>query len=189
MNIFNKTFDFPKHYNSEILTVFPTDIEFAASDFEAVMVSIHELRLWSYSDWPADDFSVETNREELKYHVEDNEEHAAYGFMLYDSNKETCYGSIYVNPINPDSFKNPKTELEQFDARLDCWIRADLKESLKITIIKELITWLKRDWNMQWAFTARPTMPQYQNILSKSGLKRSLTLVYKEDHELYLYAL
>ena len=188
MYIFHKKFDFPKHYSGEAVTIFPTNIEFAASDFDAVMASKEELRLWSDSDWPEDDFTVEVNKEDLQYHVEDNEEHCAYGFMLYDASKTTCYGSLYVNPINRDSFKNTKSEMEQFDARIDCWIRTDLEESLKIAIVKELTNWLNSKWPIQWGFTARPTLPQYQNLYSKSGLKRSLTLVYKENNELYLYA-
>lgn len=189
MNIFNKKFDFPKNYSGETVTIFPTDIEFAKSDLDAVMASKDELRLWSDSDWPADNFTEEDNREDLKDHVEDNEEHCAYGFMLYDSSKKTCYGSLYVNPLNLESFKNDKSEIEKFDARIDCWIRTDIEESLKIAIVKDLTTWLNSDWSIQWGFSARPTLPQYQNLFSKSGLKCSLTLVYKENNELYLYSL
>ncbi|MEZ5006766.1 MAG: hypothetical protein R2728_11535 [Chitinophagales bacterium] len=188
MYIFHKKFDFPKHYSSEAVTIFPTNIEFAASDFKAVMASKDELRLWSDSEWPENNFTVEANKEDLKHHVEDNEAHCAYGFMLYDANRKTCYGSLYVNPINPDSFKNAPSEIAQFDARVDCWIRTDIDETLKIAIVKELKNWLDNEWPIQWGFTARPTLSQYQKLFSKCGLKRSLTLVYKEYNELYLYA-
>lgn len=188
MNIFNTAFDFPKRFSGEYLSVFPTDIEFAVSDHEAVMASKEELRLWSDSDWPTEDFTIEENREDLKFHVKDNEDHCAYGFMLYDADQKTCYGSLYVNPIIADSFKNNKAELELFDARINCWIRTDLDEKLKVAIVKELIVWLNSEWLIQWAFAARPTLPQYQNLFSKCDLKRTLTLVYKDDNELYLYA-
>lgn len=189
MNIFNKKFDFPKNHNSDIVTIFPTNIEFAASDFEAVMASKEELRLWSVSDWPEDDFTITANREDLKYHVEDNLEYTAYGFMLYDPSKKTCYGSLYINPIHFESFKNEKEEIEKFDVRINCWIRTDIEESFKIDIIKTIINWLNRAWPIRWGFSARPTLPQYQNLFIKSGLKRSLTLVYKESNKLHLYTL
>ena len=188
MNIFDKSFNFPKNYNGEIVTIFPTNIEFAASDFDAVMASKDELHLWSSSSWPEDNFTIEANKEDLKNHVEDNQQHSAYGFMLYDSCKKNCYGSLYVNPIDFENFKNDKDEIQKFDARIDCWIRTDIEESLKIDIIKELITWLCNDWPVRWGFSAIPSLPQYENLFGKCGLKLSLTLVYKENKKLYLYS-
>jgi len=151
MSIFHKAFKYPKNYESKTFKVFPTNIEFAQSDFEAVMASRIELRLWSESTWPADDFTLEQNREDLKVHVLDNEAHSAYGFMLYNASETTCYGSLYVNPINPDSFQNDKSDYEKYDARIDCWLRSNLETSLKITLVKELSYWLEKDWGILYA--------------------------------------
>jgi hypothetical protein len=188
MSIFDKNFNFPKNYIGEAVTIFPTDIEFASSDYDAVMASKDELRLWSVSSWPEDDFTIESNREDLKNHVEDNQQHSAYGFMLYDSNKKNCYGSLYVNPINPEYFMNDKFDFEKFDARIDCWIRTDIQESLKIAIVNDVISWLRNDWSIRYGFSVRPSLPQYENIFKKCGLKLSLTLAYKENTKLYLYS-
>lgn len=45
----------------------------AERDHAALMASVAYLRRWSDSDWPADDFSVAENREELGWHDEEHE--------------------------------------------------------------------------------------------------------------------
>lgn len=150
MTIFSKNFAFPQKYTGTHVTVFPTDIAFASSDLKAVMASKSDLRLWSTSEWPKDDFNVQENIQDLKCHIEDNELHSAYGFMLYDSTRKICFGSLYINPIDPLNFKNELPEINEFDARLDCWLRTDLDDSLKIGIIRDIMVWLRDDWQIGW---------------------------------------
>ncbi len=43
----------------------PVTVDDAEADHAAVMDAQTQLRLWSQSDWPADDFTVEENRADL----------------------------------------------------------------------------------------------------------------------------
>ena len=57
----------------------------AERDHAALMASVAYLRRWSDSDWPADDFSVAENREELGWHDEEHEARIAFTYSVLDA--------------------------------------------------------------------------------------------------------
>ncbi len=77
-DIFREGFTPSSGFTTDSTTCFFTDEKYYESDFQAVMASKKDLRIWSNSTWPEDDFSSESNKEDLLYHVEDNKTHAAY---------------------------------------------------------------------------------------------------------------
>ncbi|NUN05822.1 MAG: hypothetical protein HUU57_08670 [Bdellovibrio sp.] len=90
-SIFHLDFRNPHLLKTDNLIIFPTDTDYFESDDAAVMKSKNVLRLWSQSDCP----------EDLGHHVEDNTNHAAYGYLIYSLDRKVCYGSLYVNPTLP----------------------------------------------------------------------------------------
>ena len=48
-----------------------------ALDYDAVMSSAEQLRRWSQSDWPADDFTSEQNRADLERHEREHRDRDA----------------------------------------------------------------------------------------------------------------
>ena len=180
-----------EHY---LFVLFPTDPDYSAPDYEAVMASKEELRIWSASDWPEDDFTLEANRNDLGGHVEDNRNHSAYGYMIFSPDREICYGSVYLNPIKDwrDRFAcldGNTDELDALDARVDHWIRSDHAE-LEIPILDALSAWLFEKWKIRAGFVVRPGLSQRAEAMEILGAHQVARLRYKDGTgELSLFSL
>lgn len=172
--IFTDNFLVPNWADKSQYRVFQTDSNFFESDYEAVMASKEELRIWSHSTWPEDEFSMEQNRDDLKLHEEDNRDHSAYGFMIYDQALEYCYGSLYLYPIARllDYYLISSEDigtLEKLDVRADFWLRSG-KEDHHQQIALEIKDWLQSTWKVAGVFTYR------EGMLGREQLYRSLSL-------------
>ena len=55
----------PERLVNDEFVLRPVTVDDAEADHAAVMDAQTQLRLWSQSDWPADDFTVEENRADL----------------------------------------------------------------------------------------------------------------------------
>jgi hypothetical protein len=71
----------------------------AERDHAALMASVAYLRRWSDSDWPADDFSVAEDREELGWHDEEHETCIAFTYSVLDASERRVLGCLYLRPL------------------------------------------------------------------------------------------
>ena len=192
MNIFNHKFNPPKLLTAKDFHLFPTNNDFYQSDYEAVMANKELLREWSQSSWPEDDFTPEQNSADLAHHIEDNQTHAAYGYMIYSPDLKTCYGSVYVNPIAnvPENYSTTPMETEviqKHQARIDCWI-VDQNSNLEKTIISELLNWFEETWEINVLFSARPGLTKRMNIYQELHRPMRMNLKSKtSDMRLLLF--
>jgi hypothetical protein len=191
-NIFVSSFSPPYGFVTEKYCCFPTDSEFYQSDYEAVMASTLVLRVWSDSDRPSDDFTSEENKEDLAFHEEDNENHSAYGYMLYNPEKTYCFGSLYINPLdslreNYIIVRGSPSLLTQLDARVDYWIRSG-EEKANTELTKEIVHWLVHEWKINVAYVLREKMEEKKNAYIQAGLREKLALEHKETKtRVYIY--
>lgn len=172
--IFDKSFTPPTVLETERFVVFPTSLDHYLSDYEAVMASRHDLRIWSCSTWPEDSFTPEENRADLAHHVEDNLNHSTYGYMIYDPKRKYCYGSLYLSPMstvlnNYEATEEQKALLAGFDARADYWIRTGEVE-IEAEISRAFLNWFRDEWKIRAVFAARPLMHQRLAILDELDL-------------------
>jgi hypothetical protein len=63
----------------------PLTTDHVELDYAAVMDTREWLREWSGSTWPADDFTVDENREDLARHQREHEEGVAFTFTVLRS--------------------------------------------------------------------------------------------------------
>jgi RimJ/RimL family protein N-acetyltransferase len=68
----------------------------AELDYRAVMETREYLRLWEQSTWPADDFTVDANREDLVGLEERHDAHRAFTYTVLDPDGVECLGCVYV---------------------------------------------------------------------------------------------
>src|SRR5436190_10655528 len=83
-----------------------TDVEL---DYDAVMSSAEQLRRWSHSGWPADDFTLEQNRDDLEQHEREHRQREAFTFTVLSLEGGRCLGCVYI--------KSPRPEID--------WLSAD----------------------------------------------------------------
>lgn len=190
MELFNKQFNPPSGFSSNKFTVFFTNEQFYEADYKAVMESKEILRIWSQSEWPEDTFTAADNKEDLKLHIEDNQNHSAYGYMIFTPDKSKCLGSIYINPISSivDNYimtDSEKNTLKKFNARIDYWtISGQEKE-----IIHELQNWLLEEWRIHPLFAARNGMKERLETYENINMKKFFDLKSKSsDMTLLLYS-
>lgn len=148
------------------------------------MKSKNILRVWSQSTWPEDEFTALQNKEDLGSHVQDNVDHAAYGYMIYSLDQKTCYGSLYVNPLSSvlenyilDSAQEKL--IQDHQARIDFWIVEGERE-LEKDITRAIQDWLLNEWKITPLFSAREGMILREAIYSELGFKKVLHVQSKE---------
>lgn len=191
-SIFCLEFKNPQMLETDNFVMLPTDTEYFESDHVAVMKSKNILRLWSQSEWPEDNFSLEQNKEDLSRHVEDNVNHAAYGYMFYSLDRKACYGSLYVNPILPvlESYEVSAQEeslIRAKDARIDYWV-VEGQRQLEKQITEALQKWFADVWKISVAFSARTGMDQRIKVYEDLKLKKGETLKSRtSDAKLMLF--
>ncbi len=152
------------------------------------MASKSELRLWSHSTWPSDEFTKQENKADLELHEADNRDHSAYGYMLYDSKKQYCYGSLYLNPIetlknNYDLVEGTPDNLSQLDARIDMWVRPDEPQAhMELTFI--IVDWLAETWKIKAGYVLRENMETKKQAYLTANLSEKLVLQHKAEKNL-----
>lgn len=193
MGIHTESYTPPQFLKTQRFCVFPTDPAYSAPDFEAVMASRAALRIWSASEWPEDSFTLEENRADLQLHVDDNNDHSAYGYMIFNPERTVCYGSVYVNPL--DSLTSEYNWLDcepdtgAFDARIEFWTRSEYPE-IEREITALLIDWFKIEWKIRPLFTAREQMESRRAVYETLGLRKYAELAGRDDGgKLFLFAL
>jgi hypothetical protein len=126
----------------------------AEQDHEALMSSAPYLRGWSDSDWPAADFSVAENREELGWHDEEHEARIAFTYSVLDASERRVLGCVYLRPFR-DMLRTrgvePPTGSDGPDGDTPCvrgWVRRDRPQELERRFIRMVTTWLTGpDWS------------------------------------------
>jgi RimJ/RimL family protein N-acetyltransferase len=134
----------------------PIHADDAADDFAAVMETSEPLRRWEQSDWPADDFTVEANREDLAGLQQRHAEHRAFTFTVRDPEDTVCLGCVYVFPTTATFLaRSTVTPVggeawDDVDAVAYFWVRlSQWKAGLEGALLAALRVWLRDDWGFE----------------------------------------
>lgn len=121
-------------------------------DYDAVMTSREMLRRWSQSDWPADDFTLQDNLDDLERHEREHIELQAFTYAVLDPTETECLGCVYIKSLmselnrakaNTDEHmeKNDRTAVVRF------WVRQSrLADDLDRHLLDALVAWFDREW-------------------------------------------
>jgi hypothetical protein len=154
----------------------------AGRDHAALMASVAYLRRWSDSDWPADDFSLAENREELGWHDEEHEARIAFTYSVLDESERRVLGCVYLRPLRDMLLTRgvePPTEPDWPGGDAPCvrgWVRRDEPEQLQGRFLAVTLDWLTGpDWafpELRWT-AASDDAPQFA-ALDARGWTREL---------------
>ena len=112
----------------------------ARLDYEAVMASATQLRLQFGGDWPAEDFSIEENREQLAIHEKQFLDRSAFVYTVLRPDEKEILGCVYIYP----------GEKNDVDATVTYWVReSESADALRFELFKALDAWLQTDWPFQ----------------------------------------
>ena len=130
-------FKIPTHLSNEQFHFEVLDPAFCVLDYEAVMSSKERLHhVFSQDDnWPEDDMSFETNRNDLIMHAADFNARKAFAYTVLNSEKDAYIGCVYINP----------TEQENYDCEVYLWVK-DSELLLDKFLFQSVENWLQEEW-------------------------------------------
>src|SRR5262249_22189853 len=123
-----------------------TDVEL---DYNAVMSSAEQLRRWSQSDWPSDDFTLAQNLDDLQRHEREHGTREAFTFTVLNPQATRCLGCVYITPVVPQAAH--LCAGATYAANVGFWVRTS---ELANDLDKHLFATLREWFSTAWAFDA-----------------------------------
>ena len=161
----------------------------AELDYAAVMESREALRPWEQTGWPADDFTVEENRQDLEMLQRGHEHRERFTYTVLDPSGRTgmeCLGCVYVMPPDSRSFVKPTVTIaavgehqwEDYGAAVYFWVRSSrLATHLDRTLLDALRMWFAQDWNLgRVLFVTNEEAVQQVETVEAAGLHLRFTI-------------
>ena len=152
----------------------------AELDFEAVVESRAFLRLWEQTGWPADDFTVEANREDLAKLERGHADGERFTYTVMDPTETRCLGCVYIVP--PDARFLARARISaaydarwsDYEAAVYLWVRGSrLADELDRRLLDALGRWLERDWSFgSHLFVTSEPFEQQVAMFESAGLRR-----------------
>ncbi|MGO2052752.1 GNAT family N-acetyltransferase [Glutamicibacter sp. 287] len=146
----------PVQLRNEEFLLRPLTAEDAALDYAAVMETRESLRLWEQDPWPADDFSVAENREDLIEHERFHKEHRAFTYTMLDPSETECLGCVYVYPPGAKFLAKSTVSAvgpgawAELEAVIYFWVRESRLESgLDERLLAALRQWFAEQWQLR----------------------------------------
>ncbi len=181
----------PRFLETSEFALEPLHPDHVILDYDAVMSSKSFLRRWSCSDWPADDFSLGENREDLRRHSQEFSDQLAYTYTILSPDRSTCLGCIYLNlleriePLNDQE----RNLLSSKSAFVRFWLRRTLQESEReLSIFRTIVSWFKQEWKANGVlYSCNRQVPATIKLFDATGLKIWLELSYPNRDELLWY--
>lgn len=172
----------------------PITADDAERDHAALMETRELLRLWEQSTWPADDFTVEANREDLVGLETRHREGRAFTYTVVDPEDTVALGCVYVFPISANFLTRatvtPTADRRwaEVDAVVYFWVRASaMQNGLDARLLAALRRWFHEVWNTKrTVFVTNEQFTQQVALLESTELQLEFDLVEPEKPGAYL---
>ena len=161
-------------------------------DHAAVMSSREFLYHWEQEPpWPAEDFSVEDNLEDL---VKMDNEHQAgtrYTYTVLNSDETQVLGCVYLIPSNDRMFKTADmtsidgTDFSDVDATISFWVvTSSWEDGFERMLLEGVLGWVRDDWDIERPVVLTNEKLDHQIATIESvGLTRLFE--YDRDRDMY----
>jgi hypothetical protein len=171
--------DVPSGLTTDHLVLRPIVAADAELDYAAVMESREYLRFWEQSSWPADDFTVAGNREDLEKLEQRHADGTAFTYTVMDRAGTECLGCVYLMPTDARSFADARItpsgdhRWEDYRATVYFWVRKSrLAARTDRALLDALRPWLAEDWNLGTAlFVTNEQFTQQVDLIEQAGLR------------------
>jgi hypothetical protein len=141
-------------------------------DYDAVMTSAAMLRQWSQSSWPADDFTLAENLDDLQRHEREHIERKAFTYTVMEPDETRCLGCVYITPVWPQALQ--ACEGATYAAGVGFWVRAaEISHDLDKHLLSTLLAWFAADWLFDClAFSNSPQDERQTTIFHEANLRQ-----------------
>lgn len=149
-------------------------------DHAALMTSTELLRMWSGTDWPSDDFSLDENRLDLERHEREHREGVAFTFTVLTPGETECLGCVYVTPLWFLQETNAEVlgAVSLDEAVVGFWIKQPrLADDLDRGLLAVLRRWFAEEWDFSAVyFSTREMNARQLKLMSEAGLPERFRL-------------
>jgi hypothetical protein len=162
----------------------PITADDAEPDHAAVMETREYLRLWEQSSWPADDFTVEANREDLVGLEQRHGEHRAFTYTVLDPDGAECLGCVYVFPTSATFLARSTViavgddEWADVDAVVYFWARRSRMETgMDERLLTALRAWFREEWRLErTVYVTNERFTQQVELIGRTDLSLKFEL-------------
>jgi hypothetical protein len=152
----------------------------AARDHEAVMETRVDLRIWEQSSWPADDFTVDANRQDLADLEQRHVERRAFTYTVLTPDGATCLGCVYIFPTTATFLTKARVtpvaedaQWAEIDAVVYFWVRQSrIASDMDVRLLAAIRTWLDETWALtRTVFVTNEQFERQADLLDSAGLQ------------------
>lgn len=161
-----------------------TDVD---RDYDAVMSSRAMLRTWGQTDWPAEEFTLAENLDDLQRHEREHRDREAFTYTVLAPDADRCLGCVYVTPLHP-------TESEwgrgaKHVARVGFWVRSsEIASDLDEHLLEALRAWFRDEWPLdRVVFSVAPGDGRQVELCERAGMARLGEITRPDGRRLLAY--
>jgi hypothetical protein len=185
----------PTDYRTADLQLRVLRPEHVGRDYDAFMSSRERLLLWSGGSWPAADFTLEQNLEDMHYHENNYNRRTQFTFTVLSRDETRVEGCVYIDSW--DAFlrhagASPEgMGIGDDEGIVSYWVRdSALARNLDRQLLAGLRDWLAGDdWVFKRVlFRARAAQQRDIQLFEEAGLARLHALPARGGRdEVYFY--
>lgn len=167
-----------------------------ALDYDAVMSSREQLRRWSQTTWPSDDFTLAENLTDLQGHEREHLEGVAFTFTVLNPAGTRCLGCVYITPLEGQAAELYANAT--YAARVGFWVRTSeiandpstgSGQRLDQHLLATLRDWFATDWPFDCVtYIVSQQDTRQPALLSQAGLEQRLAFEIGAGRPCWLYS-
>lgn len=174
----NETIAIPDRFVSDGFLIRPLLTSDVELDYLAVMESKEFLRKWEQSTWPADDFTLADNLEDLERHSHEHVKRESFTFTVMNPAETECLGCVYIFPRSARWLSQAEItpigggQWTNYEAVILFWIRQSrLAEKMDRRLLDVLGPWFEQDWKFDGhLFLTNEGLEQQVSMFEETGM-------------------
>jgi hypothetical protein len=183
------SFRVPEELQTEEFLLRPLRESDAELDYYAVMESREFLRVWEQSTWPADDFTLESNRADLVRHERQHAAGEAFTYTVMTPDETQCLGCVYIFPTTAPMYSRPEIastdgeEWSAYEAAFYFWVRRSrLADGLDRRLLEALGPWFAEAWGISHPLViTNEQFAQQVAVIEGAGLQLRFRLTFPNE--------
>jgi RimJ/RimL family protein N-acetyltransferase len=177
----------PSTWRTDRLLLRPLRTTDVALDYDAVMASAEQLRMWSDSTWPEDDFTLAGNLADLQLHQDEHEAGVAYTYTVLTPGGDRCLGCVYLTALPPQM--QPACAGATAPVAVRFWVRTEeIADDLDRRLLGALREWLRREWFFDCVvYPLNPLNTRQAVLLEEAGCMLRLAYLRNDGQPWHVY--
>jgi RimJ/RimL family protein N-acetyltransferase len=163
-------------------------------DYAAVMESKEYLRPWEQTGWPADDFTLEDDLEDVAMLEERHNARHAFTWTLMSPDESECLGCVYLMPPDARSYRESRIDpigdarWGDYGGLVNFWVRTSrLGSGIDSKLLRAIRQWFAEHHELgRLLYVTNEEVTQQVELFESAGLQRRFTISKPSQTGAYL---